>query len=208
MTYGIYKDVRDSTWLCLLCAHIDRLPVDVLKIARTAGVRVIRNSSVWELLPGEHGKSYFDGNRWIVIYNDARSVVDSRLTVAHELGHIFLGHELRHASYTGVNEFQAKPKSEQQADVFATRLLCPACVLWGLGLQSPQQIALYCRVPLAVATDRAKRMELLYSRNQFLSSPAEKELYQQFCPYLQEVCPLPSPFLIPQEEHHAQLRKE
>ena len=76
-----------------------------------------------------------------MIYDDTQSTEAARLTVAHELGHIFLGHELTCAEYRAVNQFDKKAKSEKQADMFAHRLLCPACVLWGMELRAPKDIA-------------------------------------------------------------------
>lgn len=180
MYYAIYKEVRNSVWKCLTDFELDTLPIDVLKITRAAGIRVIKNSTVNDLLPEEHGKAYFDGSRWTIIYDDLESTPIARFTVAHELGHIFLGHDLKHIKYAEAFEFQKKPKSEQQADLFAMRLLCPACVLWGMNLQTSQEIAETCRIPLEIAQLRAKRMKVLYRRGKFLTDPMEQALYRQF----------------------------
>jgi Zn-dependent peptidase ImmA (M78 family) len=160
--------------------QLDTVPIDVLKITRMAGIRVIKNSTVNDLLPDEHGKAYFDGSRWTIIYDDRDPVPIARFTVAHELGHIFLGHDLKHIKYAEACEFQKKPKSEQQADLFAMRLLCPACVLWGMNLQTAEQIAEVCRVPDEVAKLRVQRMKVLYHRGKFLTDPMEQTLYLQF----------------------------
>ncbi len=164
---------------------MDSLPIDVLKIARLAGIRVIRNSDVDDLLPGESGKSYYDGKQWTVIYNDKESKERSRYTVAHELGHILLGHEIKHIKYLHAREISAKPKSEIQADRFAIRLLCPACVLWGLNVSSAEDIARYCMVEPSVAIQRAKRMQALYKRNKFLSDPLEQMVYESFRAFIE-----------------------
>ena len=187
MYYGIYKEIRDSAWKCLLDFQIDSLPVDILKIARAADIRVIRDSIVNDLSPTENGKSYFDGQNWTIIYNDLNSIEISRYTIAHELGHIFLGHELKYAKYIGTAEIKSKPKSEQQADLFATRVLCPACILWRLNLHTPEEITRYCKVEYDIAVKRAKRMEALYRRNKFLTNSLENDIYDRFQPYLQKV---------------------
>lgn len=183
--YGFYSGIRNSAWRCLLDFKCRSLPVDILKIAREAGIKVVKDSRVRDLSPGENGKSYFDGKNWIIIYNDQNPTELSRVTVAHELGHIFLGHELLYVKYVNVREFQRKPKAEQQADMFAQRLLCPACALWALDICTPEQIAKYCKVDENIAVIRAKRMELLYERNKFLTSPLERELYDSFRPYIE-----------------------
>ena len=186
MYYGIYKDIREGAWVCLRDSGIDRLPVDVLKIAKAAGIHVVRNSLAEILKPDELGKSLYDGNNWLIVYDDSCSTSESRNTIAHELGHILLGHELKHVRYDKTKEFDKKPKSEQQAEMFATRLLCPACVLWKLDLHTPEEIAEHCRVPLDMAKERSKRMKILYERNMFLSSDIEKEVFAKFEGYLEK----------------------
>ena len=185
MFYATYKNIRDSAWLCLLDNNIDSLPVDVLKIARAAKIRVIQNSRVNELLPGEDAKTYYDGEQWIIIYNDLNDTVVSRFAIAHELGHILLGHATTHTKFANVREFGKKPKAEQQADMFALRLLCPACVLMRLGLRSAEDISICCRVPLSQAEQRSERMKELYKKNKFLTNNLEIQVYSNFQEYLQ-----------------------
>lgn len=189
MYYAIYKNIRNCSWQCLLDFQIKTLPVDVLQITKAANIHVIKNSMIKDLLPGEYGKAYFNGFKWIIIYDDTQPTVVSRFTIAHELGHIFLGHHLAYIKYNEIQEFQNKGKSEQQADAFAQRLLCPACVLWGLNLKTPKEIEQFCRVDHNVAELRNKRMQTLYKRNQFLTDPLEQNLYQEFLPYLQKERP-------------------
>lgn len=184
MFYAIYKGIRDGAWLCLLDHNIDRLPVDVLKIARASNVRVVKNSVVNDLLPDEEAKTYYDGNKFIIIYNDLNDTVVSRFAIAHELGHIFLGHITTHTKFENVREFGKKPKAEQQADMFALRLLCPACVLMQMGISSADDISSYCRIPHSCAEQRSKRMNELNKRNKFYQSELEKQVYTNFSGYI------------------------
>ena len=188
MYYAIYKNIRDSAWKCLLDFNITELPVSVLKIARAANVKVIRNTIALTLSKGELGKVLTDGKDWIIIYDDTKPVDVCRFTIAHELGHIFLGHNMAYAKYSHLKQFDKKPKSEQQADMFAMRLLCPACILWALNIKEASDIATYCKVPDNIATIRAKRMKELYERNKFLSNPLEKEVYKNFNYSLPQEC--------------------
>lgn len=185
MFYAIYQGIRDSAWRCLSYFEVQSLPVDVLKIARASDIHVIKNSLIHDLLPGEYGKSYFNGHKWIIIYDDRQPTPVARFTLAHELGHIFLGHNIAYIKYHSIQEFQNKGKSEQQADAFAVRLLCPACILWGLGLHRADEIAQYCRVPEDVAREREARMKILYERNRFLTTELEQKIYKNFSPYIQ-----------------------
>lgn len=184
MYYGIYKNISHGAWKCLVDFNITSLPVDVLKIARSAGIRVIKNSSVYDLMPGEHGKSYFNGYCWTIIYNDEDPVEICRFTIAHELGHFFLGHDLTYSRFNNVRKFGCKPTEEQQADSFAIRLLAPACILNDLRVSSYGDIEKYCRIPSSVAKKRYERMKLLYKRDSFFTDPIEEQVYHNFSKYL------------------------
>lgn len=83
---------------------------------------------------------------------------------------------------------------EQAANVFASRLLAPACVLWGCGVHTPEQIAALCSISLPAARFRAARMAELYERERaflmtrgrscFLLSPLERQVYEAFADYI------------------------
>lgn len=186
MYYKIYTNVRDGAWECLADHLIDRLPVDVLKIARINHIDVKKNSSLNVLLPSEMAKSYFNGHKWIVIYDDRNDVLTNRYAIAHELGHIFLGHATTHTKYMHVLEFGKKPKSEQHADMFAQRLLCPVSVLRQIGAISPEEIAEVCRVPLSCAKERSKRLKTLLKRDKFLTHELEIRVFENFKPFIHE----------------------
>lgn len=183
--YGIYKNIRESAWKCLIDHKITTLPVDIIRIARASDLHVIKDSHVSVLAPLENGRSYYDGKNWYIVYNDKSPLPLARFTVAHELGHIFLGHELKYLKYSRARAIQQRPNFEIEADRFAIRLLSPACVLWGLGLHSPEEIASYCHIDLELAAKRAERMKLLYRRGKFLSSPLERQLFNEFMPFIQ-----------------------
>lgn len=179
MLYGIYKDTRNAAWRCLIDYNVSELPVKPSLIARAAGIKVIKNSNVHELALHESGASLLDGEQWYIIYDDENTRQRCRFTVAHELGHIFLGHELRKGYHARTFDL-TKPAIEQEADVFASRLLAPACVIWGLGLHNTEDIAKLCDISISAARIRAERMKILYDRNKFLTSPLEQQVYKNF----------------------------
>ena len=72
MYYAIYRNVRDSAWKCLLNFRVNSLPVNVVAIAHTANIHVIRNSLVNKLVGEEKGKALTDGRDWIIIYSSKR----------------------------------------------------------------------------------------------------------------------------------------
>ena len=186
MYYKIYSDIRDAAWQCLIDHNVDSLPVDVLKIARQSNIDVKKNSRINVLLPDEYAKAFYNGDKWIIVYNDLNDVVISRFAIAHELGHILLGHVTTYAKYATIEDIGTKPKAEKQADLFALRLLCPACVLMELGLHTPEEISAFCRVPLRRAQARSERMKDLYKKNKFFSSNTENEVYHRFEIYINQ----------------------
>ena len=187
--YGLYKKARNAAWQALIDNKISSLPVDVVKIANDNGISILKNSEANELRDGEVGVSLYDGDEWFVIYDDTvRSIGRKRFTIAHELGHIFLGHPLI-AGYHKRSVDLNIPSTENEANIFASRLLAPACVLWGLNLHTAEEIAVACNISMSAATNRAERMEELYRRNKFLTSPLEKEVYNQFRDFIEKSRP-------------------
>ena len=183
--YGHYCSIRNGAWEVLIDYKVDRLPVSVVGIANAANIDVVKNSDVDILKGGELGVSILDGSKWAIIYDDTRPKEQIRFTIAHELGHIFLGHPLK-SGYHARTFDKNRPDIERDADKFAARLLCPACVLWALNLHTADEIKAVCNVSYTAAKIRAERMEQLYARNKFLTSPLEKKIYINFKNYIDE----------------------
>lgn len=55
-----------------------------------------------------------------------------------------------------------------------------------MNLRTAEEIEAVCGISTIAAQYRAKRMDLLYQRNKFLSSRLEREVYQQFLPFITE----------------------
>lgn len=119
---------------CMRELDIDPYCVDVIKIAKAEGIKVIKNSDIDDLTGSEKGKIYSDGKQWWIIYDDTQTVADARFIVAHELGHYFLGHRERCYKLTALhntynNAFTAHLRrhfgelGEQEASYFAECLL-------------------------------------------------------------------------------------
>ncbi len=186
MIYGKYKNARNAAWQCLIDYNITSLPVSVLDIAKSAGIKVIKNSKASWLLPNESGISIILGKQWYIVYNDSCSKQRCRFTVAHELGHIFLGHELEKRNRLTKTFKQSLSYAEQEANIFASRLLAPACVIWALSLKTANEISSVCDISHTAAEFRAERMRTLYKRNRFLTAPLEREVYKNFKVFIQE----------------------
>ena len=183
--YGVYKKVRDASWQALIDNKVDSLPVSMVRIVDNNGIKLLKNSQVHELKNGEAGISICDGKQWFIVYDDLLPLGRKRFTVAHELGHIFLGHPLvagYHARTTG----EKLPQTESEANVFASRFLAPACVLWGLNAHTAAEISRFCEISAEAAGIRAKRMAELYKRNMFLTSPLEQRVFSQFKDFIKQ----------------------
>lgn len=220
--YRRYQEARDTAWRALLSLEEKRLPADPEALARQVGAQVhpypqsdeeprlyalaqkagggvcvsLRIRGVWHILVRE---SALDG--------DGR-----RFAVAHELGHLLLGHHTR-ALAPGVRAFcstenagdlmdePASPEDEA-ADMFAIRLLAPACLLHEMRVDAPGGIRRLCGLPPKAAALRAERMALLNERDAFFTHPLERRVRDAFLPFLREkglASPSPAPLLPPPE---------
>ncbi len=181
MNYKDYQYSRDMAWRILLDLHVRELPVSTTEVCRQLGVAV----KLYDPPDDNDGCSLMVGGRPIILVRREMLPERQRFTTAHELGHILLGH---------VGEYRLVSREphptdnpiEQAANVFAARLLAPACVLWGCGVQSAADIQRLCRISRQAAQYRMERMQVLYERRRFLTSPMERAVYRQFEEYIKE----------------------
>ena len=176
MEYGIYKGVRNASWQCLIDCGITELPIKPVRIAAHYGI--ICNQTAKEQLKGASGEINAVGDNVYITFAESDPKQRQRYTIMHELGHYLLGH--LGETPLSRSEHDCRPEEEQAADKFAIDMLAPACVLWGLGLHTAEDIARVCNISMQAAQFRAKRMELLYQRNMFLSHPLERRVFEQF----------------------------
>ena len=180
MNYKDYQNARDAAWRILIDCEVDRLPVSTSQLCKQMGVSL----KLYRPEDDNDGMSLIvDGHPCILVSSEASSA-RQRFTAAHELGHIILGHvgkyELRNREpATGDNPI------EQAANVFASRILAPACVLWGCNAWEADDIMRLCGISRQAAQFRATRMAELRGRGKFLLSPLEREVYRRFLPYIE-----------------------
>ncbi|RVU71814.1 ImmA/IrrE family metallo-endopeptidase [Lactobacillus xujianguonis] len=105
-------------------------PIDIIqnvpniKLETYSNLAVLTESSndeIAEMLDSEEGSTFFDPtqNRYVIAFNENRNEHRIRFTLAHELGHIYLGHLLENAP-DDLYKIQ-----ETEANYFAKRLLVP-----------------------------------------------------------------------------------
>lgn len=177
MQYKNYQNARDAAWRILRDCAVAELPVKVSQICRQLGIRVVYCDDC-----GDGWCSIVDGVP-VIFVSRSSSRERQRFTAAHELGHIVLGHA---GECVRLHRDPAREENpiEQAANVFAARILAPACVLWALNAWTPERISSLCGISRQAAYFRAERMALLQGRGKFLSSPLEREVYRNFMPYI------------------------
>ncbi len=183
--YGVYSTCRNAAWQCQKDFDICRLPVKLKSAANRAGIRILRNSVLGELRGNESGAGIYHDGKWYIIYDDTLDSPQSRVIIAHELGHILLGHEYKYSDLR-FEKSEKKLKCEREADMFAVRLLAPACVLHELGATTADEIARLCDIPRGIAAERARRMKLLEARGAFYKSPLERQVCDKFSDFIRE----------------------
>lgn len=179
--YGVYKNARDASWKFLLDYHIDKLPVDLKSITNVLGIKV-RADNANILQPNQRGSTVTDNNQTYIIVHSEATFEENRYTIAHELGHIYLGHLMTDGKY--FRTFDNSNSNEYEAERFAIDILAPACVLWRLNLHTAKDISEACNISERAAQIRAERMEVLYRRNRFLTSSLERQVFEQFRPFI------------------------
>lgn len=187
MNYGLYKNARNAAWQCLIDFKINSLPVNVSKIAAKSGIKIIKDSKANILKEDQSGMTIVQEGKFYIVYKDSEAPERCRFTVAHELGHIFLGHLLTAVPACAYRTFTVRNDLESSANVFARDLLAPACILHELGATSPEDIAKICDISLEAAHIRATRLRLLEERNAWYLSPLERKVRKQFEKYIRDI---------------------
>ena len=181
MDYKTYKKSRDLSWKIILQEGIKELPVNVSALCRQLGITV----RLYEPIDDNSGYSAVLLGRPVIFVSSSEPVRRQRFTAAHELGHILNG-DL--GKYELVNREPSPDDNpiEQAANVFASRLLAPACVLWGIGVQSAKEISELCDISMPAAEFRWERMKELYKRDKFLTSPLERDVFERFKNFIEK----------------------
>lgn len=179
MDYKKYKESRNLAWKILIDCKVGQLPVKVSEICRQLGIDV----KLWDGPPNVGGRAVMVGSKPIILVNKNDNVPRQRFSTAHELGHILLGHV---GKYDLVNREPAPNDNpiEQAANVFASRLLAPACVLKELQVQSAKEIAEICQISQTAAEYRYIRYRELLTRDKFYLSQLERKVYKRFRKYI------------------------
>lgn len=194
MSYCNYKNARDAAWKTLIECGISSLPVRPSEICRhynwvladyIDGKRSIELLGLSELREKTDGFCAVTENHVYIFYDSSLTVGRQRFTVAHEIGHLILGHvgpgtaTVENREPTG-----AEREEELQANQFAARLLAPACVLHEIGATEQEEIQKLCGISKQAAKIRADRMQELERRGRYYTSNLECRVVRQFESYI------------------------
>lgn len=183
---GKYFMVRDLAWQVLLDTNVKELPVNLEHIAKhyncllapyQNNMELFTALQDWDNLRTNEAFSCNISNYNIIGYNNNYPTVRKRFSIAHELGHLILKHN---ATNLDTDEL------ETEAHAFATRILMPAGVLNALNVKSPAEISQLCNTSLQASTKRFERLEMLRERNKFYSSKLERQVLNNFKPYIEK----------------------
>ena len=166
------------------------LPVPIKAIAKSNNIRVIPysrhmktcNLTLEELYYHAGTKdAYTDfdaySESYIIIYNDMDYYIKTtnryRWNIAHELGHILLGHHKNNRTKILSNKLTQDEYVilEKEADWFASYILVPHSVLYNLNkFLSVASIKFYCKISTEAATNRKKDFNRWRRNNSFFNN--------------------------------------
>ena len=189
-----YETARDLAWRVLLECGIEELPVKPSIVCRKygwvlsdyqSGAGCIGALGLAGLMERTDGFCTVTAHHTYIFFDSSLPSGRQRFTVAHEIGHLLLGHvgpgmaTVENREPTG-----SEREEERQANQFAARLLAPACVLHEIGALTPEAIQRACGISRQAAQVRAERMKELESRNKYYAHPLERRVGRQFESYI------------------------
>lgn len=192
--YEHYKQARDKAWQVLLECGINSLPVNLGDIADhyDIPIYIYSQTALAQLFREDvlNGDGFIVSNRsqkQIFMNDKIHSRPRRRFTLAHELAHGLLNHNIGIIHYRNSEIDSQSELQELQANIFARDILMPATVLAALNIRTPEEIMQLCDVSRQSAEIRAARMAELYQRNRFNRHPLEKAVWEQFRPFIESM---------------------
>lgn len=191
-------DIEDklTSWNLILKNNLEELPVDIWQVCRNCGIIILTYEqyratifkSVHYIISKYHSaKAFciFVSSHYFIIYNpDGQTEDDIRCTLAHELGHIALGHIGPELPFLSLHQATEKADAEWKATRFGNRILCPSIVLHFCSVSSEIEIERLCAVNSATARIRFARLASFRRDNRFFERKEERLVMNQFSHFI------------------------
>lgn len=182
------ESIKVRAWECLQENNIETLGTDTSALLKQIGYIVKPYSAASEYLEHlglanmviKYNAITITADK-IVLFNDSLSHKEKNITLAHELGHIYLGH----SSFDGVlgksNSDTKENEQEKEADAFALELLAPTPVLATLNITSANEISRL--TGLSFFDSKSIVPDILNEKSLFFSLPSTKTV-EHFSVYI------------------------
>ncbi len=194
MKYRLYQQARNLSWEVIRDCKINCFPVNLGAICRHYEIKTIPYSkfTLWDMVDplakkGDGFSLKFEEQYYIIFNDYVNNLGRIRFTIAHEVGHILLGHVESITFYRNSEIDSNTNEEEAQANIFARDLLMPAAVLSALHVHSPKEIATLCNISMQSAGIRAQRLAVLNKRGCFQMHPLERGAVKEFAPYIEKM---------------------
>ncbi len=189
--YYHYQNARTASWQVLCECSITALPVDLAVIAKHYHICIEQYSKcplislmAPETLSGDGFIAMVGGHKVIFLNDRIKTLGRRRFTLGHELGHGILGHPLDVIQTRNSQEDCLDQPLELEANVFSRDILAPACVLYEMGVRTPEEIMRICNISRRAAEIRAERLRVLRSRGKWYTHHLEQKVRQQFSEFI------------------------
>ncbi len=197
-----YAKSRDLAWKILINSGVNSLPIDVVAICKKEKISLFTYNQSMDFIKAlgleDNAKDNdaFSLNS-MIFYDDTKPRERQRFSIAHELGHMFLHSETSGKATVYNREPQANDNPiEAEANIFASRLLAPLCVLQFLNLNSIKEVSEFCDISFSAAKLRFARLCEIRRRNSerrksknhgtFCISKLERELVENFKDFIEK----------------------
>lgn len=161
--------------------NIDELPINMGQLILNNHWKVISYTKAFDFVDIEERKIMQECSGYVkkmngiyyIFYDNCMDIPSQRFTIAHEIGHIVMQH------FSNLS-----PTREKEANMFASRLLMPMCVLHECKINSYLELQQMCNVNSELAEYRFNRLVMLRQRNKFYTDKLESIVKDQFTNFI------------------------
>ena len=188
-----YKEANNKADKFLLDDGMEALPFKPLKCLKEMAIKVESYQSlaerkgctvkdICEIFKSKDATTLYlaKSKRFIVLYNNAPSQKRINWTLAHELGHIILGHfELLEEKGITTDDLSEELALllDKEADAFAGEVLAPSFILFTKRCITPAAIMAACNISLTAASIKSSYLSKL---DRYYFSKTEHKLIKVF----------------------------